>query len=185
MVRALRSSLMRFARVWCILRSYFSLLHYCRRSCIFLSRIPLFSLSSFPFFFLFSNHQLEKDWFNLWTNWHSWCGRSIDITVNRFRILLIRIPIRRIALIPFCRRNCRSNVRIMCRVSGFLIRRRPFLRRYFRHGQGNTILIRYSRGRRGRKNIPASLCLRSWHKSGAYTGLTFWKLTPPLTGIVH
>lgn len=130
MVRALRSSLMRFARVWCILRSYFSLLHYCRRSCIFLSRILLFPLSSFPFFFpLFPtrNHQLEKDWFNLWTNWHSWCGRSIDITVNRFRILLIRIPIRRIALIPFCRRNCRSNVRIMCRVSGFLIRRRPFL----------------------------------------------------------
>lgn len=125
MVRALRSSLMRFA--WYISPSYFSLLHYCRRSCIFLSRIPLFSLSSFPFFFLFSNHQLEKDWFNLWTNWHSWCGQSIDITVNRFRILLIRIPIRRIALIPFCRRNCRSNVRIMCRVSGFLIRRRPFL----------------------------------------------------------
>ena len=49
MVRALRSSLMRFA--WCISPSYFSLLHYCRRSCIFLSRIPLFSLSSFPFFF--------------------------------------------------------------------------------------------------------------------------------------
>lgn len=161
---------MRYVQVWCVSREcdvssalIFPSSIIVVAVAFFYPASPFFLSLHFLFFFLFSNHQLEKDWFNLWTNWHSWCGRSIDITVNRFRILLIRIPIRRIALIPFCRRNCRSNVRIMCRVSGFLIRRRPFLRRYFRHGQGNTILIRYSRrGREGGKIfLRRCACVRS------------------------
>lgn len=87
MVRALRSSLMRFsfyARAWFSLPSYFSLLYY-RCSCIFLSRIPLFFLRFLSLFF-FSNETVNWEKVDS-TNWHCSCGQSIDMTVNRFEYI--------------------------------------------------------------------------------------------------
>lgn len=53
--------------------------------------------------------------------------------------------------------------------------------RYFRHGQGNTILIRYSRA--GKIFPHRAVARRLLRESGAYTGLTFWKLTPRLQAL--
>lgn len=88
MVRALRSSLMRFsfyARAWCILPPLLLLPPLLSLQLHFSITHPPFFLRFLSLFF-FSNETINWEKVDS-TNWHCSCGQSIDMTVNRFEYI--------------------------------------------------------------------------------------------------